>query len=96
MTPARSLRNLLAKATRLIPKPVTKAVNLSKNNPFVPVAPGTKLLDVFRMLGSRHGDANLHRVPVVDPETGTITKIISQSAAIAFLYAVRLRLWRLA
>ena len=83
-----SLRTLLHEESALIPKQVVSAVNLSKNNPFLPVGPGTSLLDVFKTLATKtEGNKSVHRVPVVDAE-GRITKIISQSAAIQFLYAV--------
>jgi len=88
-----SLKALLTEESRLMPKPVESCVNISKNNPFLPVAPGSSLKDVLLRLAKRQDGAQVHRVPVVDPKTGEITKIVSQSTAIRFLYTVRRTVW---
>lgn len=85
-----SLRNLLGRTGLSLPTKIPTLVNLSKNNPFIPVAPDTTLLQVFGLLAIRTKDgASIHRVPVVDPKTNKITKIISQSSAIQLMHKVR-------
>eukprot|EP01102_Stenamoeba_stenopodia_P002834 TRINITY_DN1269_c0_g3_i1.p1 TRINITY_DN1269_c0_g3~~TRINITY_DN1269_c0_g3_i1.p1 ORF type:complete len:314 (-),score=57.67 TRINITY_DN1269_c0_g3_i1:193-1134(-) len=59
---------------------------LSRRNPFHSVKPGDSLLDVAKLL-SKPG---VHRVPVVNPQTGAVVQIISQSSFIQ-LFAKHLK-----
>jgi len=91
-----SLRALLSERKRRHPASPnigTTCVNVSKASPFLPVAPGASLLSVLQRLAQSSTGAQVHRVPVVDASSGRITKIVSQSAAIRFLCAVRELVW---
>ena len=57
---------------------------LSRRNPFRPMAPTATLLAVARALSTQ-----LHRVPIVDSESGKCIYILSQSLLISFLSAHR-------
>jgi len=54
---------------------------LARRNAFRPVSPKSNLLDVANILKQRH----VHRVPVVNQETGKCVQIISQSLILQFL-----------
>jgi len=53
---------------------------LARRNPFKSVPIGSSLYEVAKMLKD-----GIHRVPVVDPATGAVVKIISQSSVIQVL-----------
>lgn len=55
---------------------------LSRRNPFHSVKPGDNLLDVAKLLAK----PGVHRVPVVDSQTGEVVQIISQSSFIQLFF----------
>lgn len=62
--------------------PVTvRAMLVNQHNTFVSVSPTDTLLDVAQLLAEAH----VHRVAVVDPSTGNLLDVVSQSTLIQFI-----------
>lgn len=59
---------------------VGSVVDLSRNNPFYMIPTGTSMLLVVTLLAE-----GVHRVPIIDPETRKVVRVISQSDVIRFL-----------
>lgn len=81
--PSTDIRMIFDVAARMYAQPA-EGINikyLARRHHFSPVAPTASLSDVVRTLGTE----GVHRVPVVDPATGQVVDIISQSTLIQFV-----------
>lgn len=75
----KDMRTAVQMAAGLFSTTVKQVVALQQKHSFAPVGPGCSLIDIIHML------ARLHRVPVVDPKTHSITNVVTQSTIIRLL-----------
>jgi len=57
-------------------------IDMSKRNPFIPLLKNASIYDALKILVVE----NVHRIPILDDETGSILEIVSQSLVLKFLY----------
>lgn len=80
-----TLKALIAAARAKSHSDVIKLVDLSHHDAFKPMPIRTPLLMVVARLAGYPEALGVHRVPIVDPDTKVVVKIISQSAVISVL-----------
>mmetsp|Transcript_2890 Transcript_2890/g.7933 ORF Transcript_2890/g.7933 Transcript_2890/m.7933 type:complete len:363 (-) Transcript_2890:261-1349(-) len=80
-----TLKALIAAARAKSHADVIKLVDLSHHDAFKPMPIRTPLLMVVARLAGYPESLGVHRVPIVDPDTQVVVKIISQSAVIDVL-----------
>eukprot|EP00762_Andalucia_godoyi_P008455 ANDGO_05792.mRNA.1 Protein sds23 len=73
------LHHALSHASKLYLMSASQITDLSKENPFVPLAPNVSLYEVAKVMAT-----GIHRVPIVD-EKGALVNVVTQSALVKFL-----------